>query len=151
MLIQRLTLSLGHANFSLYNASKWTVEGFTEAISKEVKPEWGIKFTLIEPGAFRTDWSGRSMEFAEKRHPAYDHMNTKAHMANRHGNQPGDPVKGAKVFYELAVMEDPPLRCIVGTDAYKLIIQKLESHLESVKKFAELSNSTDVDGYEASN
>lgn len=41
--------------FSIYCASKWAVEGFTEAINQEVKPEWGIKFTCIEPGGFRTD------------------------------------------------------------------------------------------------
>jgi len=131
----------------MYNASKWAVEGFTEAVSKEVKPEWGIKFTLIEPGGFRTDWAGRSMMFAEKKHPAYDHLNARNAVNRRHGNQAGDVVKGVKVFYELAIMKDPPLRCIVGTDAYKLIIQKLESQLESVKKFEKLSNSTDVDGY----
>ena len=44
-------------NFSIYCASKWAVEGFTETLSKEVKPEWGIKFTCIEPGGFRTDWA----------------------------------------------------------------------------------------------
>lgn len=43
----------GAACFSLYAASKWAVEGFTESISKEVKPEWGIKFTCVEPGGFR--------------------------------------------------------------------------------------------------
>lgn len=43
--------------FSIYCASKWAVEGFTEAISQEVKPEWNIKFTCVEPGGFRTDWA----------------------------------------------------------------------------------------------
>lgn len=43
-------MAIGVPNFSIYCASKWAVEGFTEAISKEVKPEWGIKFTCIEPG-----------------------------------------------------------------------------------------------------
>jgi NAD(P)-dependent dehydrogenase (short-subunit alcohol dehydrogenase family) len=73
-LIQQVTSiggQRGVPTFSLYCASKWAVEGFTEAVSKEVKPEWGIKFTLVEPGGFRTDWAGRSMTFA-KRHPAYD-------------------------------------------------------------------------------
>jgi NAD(P)-dependent dehydrogenase (short-subunit alcohol dehydrogenase family) len=43
----------GTACFSLYAASKWAVEGFTESVSKEVKPEWDIKFTCVEPGGFR--------------------------------------------------------------------------------------------------
>ncbi|KAF2193247.1 NAD(P)-binding protein [Zopfia rhizophila CBS 207.26] len=140
---------VGVPTFSIYCASKWAVEGFTEAISKEVKPEWGIKFTCIEPGGFRTDWAGRSMDFGEKKNPAYDHINAREAMRKRHGTQAGDPAKAAKVFYDLAVMEEPPLRCIVGTDAYKSINQKLEAYSENVEKFEKLSNSTDVDGYKA--
>ena len=106
--------------FSIYCASKWAVEGFTEAVSQEVKPEWGIKFTCVEPGGFRTDWAGRSMAFADQRHPAYDHINAKEAMGARHGNQVGDPIKGAKAMYELAVMKDPPLRVVIGSDAYQV-------------------------------
>ncbi|KAF2792763.1 NAD(P)-binding protein [Melanomma pulvis-pyrius CBS 109.77] len=141
----------GVPTFSIYCASKWAVEGFTEAISKEVKPEWGIKFTCIEPGGFRTDWAGRSMAFGDKKNPAYDHIDAQKAMGQRHGTQAGDPAKAAKAFYELAIMEDPPLRCIVGTDAYKAINEKLETYSESIKKFEKLSNSTDVDGYKAPN
>lgn len=140
---------IGVPNFSVYCASKWAVEGFTEALSKEVKPEWGIKFTCIEPGGFRTDWAGRSMDFGEIDHPAYDHMNARKTMGERHGTQAGDPAKAAKVFYDLAVMDDPPMRCIVGTDAYARINDKLDAYQESVKKFEKWSNSTDVDGYKA--
>jgi len=140
---------VGVPTFSIYCASKWAVEGFTEAIQQEVKPEWGIKFTCIEPGGFRTDWAGRSMDFGEKDHPAYDHINAKETMGKRHGNQAGDPAKAAKVFYDLAVMDDPPIRCIVGTDAYTRINKKLESYKESITKFEKWSNSTDVDGYKA--
>ncbi|RMZ71900.1 short-chain dehydrogenase reductase sdr [Pyrenophora seminiperda CCB06] len=140
---------IGVPNFSSYCASKWAVEGFTEALSKEVKPEWGIKFTCVEPGGFRTDWAGRSMDFGEISHPAYAHVDAKKNASARHGNQAGDPPKAAKVFYDLAVMDDPPLRCVVGTDAYSLVTKKLETHSESVKKFEKWSNSTDVDGYQA--
>lgn len=133
--------------FSLYCASKWAVEGFTEAVSNEVKPEWGIKFTCIEPGGFRTDWAGRSMQFAD-RHPAYDHMNAKKSMTERHGTQAGDPAKGAKAMYEFAIMKDPPLRVVVGTDAYKAIMGKISDYKENYTKYEKLSNSTNVDGYE---
>jgi NAD(P)-dependent dehydrogenase (short-subunit alcohol dehydrogenase family) len=140
---------LGVPLFSIYCASKWAVEGFTEAISKEVKPEWGIKFTCIEPGGFRTDWAGRSMDFGDVEQPAYDHMDAKKSMGERNGTQAGDPPKAAKVFYDLAVMDDPPLRCVVGTDAYSGINKKLETYKESVEKFEKWSNSTNVDGYKA--
>lgn len=124
------------------------VEGATEAMSHEVKPEWGIKFTLIEPGGFRTDWAGRSMAFGENKNPAYDHINAEETMGKRHGTQAGDPAKAGKVFYELAVMKDPPLRVVVGSDAYKALGDKLDTYRENWKRFEELSNSTDVDGYQ---
>jgi len=150
-LIQQVTSIGGQRGvpyFSLYCASKWAVEGFTEAVSQEVQPEWGIKFTCIEPGGFRTDWAGRSMTFAD-RHPAYTHKNAKADMEKRHGSQAGDPAKGAKAMYEFAIMKDPPLRVVIGTDAYKAIHTKLDAYRENYTKYEKLSNSTDVDGYKA--
>ena len=60
-----------------------------------------------------------------------------------------DPAKAAKVFYDRAVMEDPPIRCVVGTDAYSMISKKVETYSENIKKFDKWSNSTDVDGYKA--
>ncbi|OCL13041.1 NAD(P)-binding protein [Glonium stellatum] len=140
---------VGVPTLSIYCASKWAVEGFTEAVQQEVKPEWGIKFTCIEPGGFRTDWAGRSMDFAENKNPAYDHINSKETMGKRHGTQAGDPPKAAQAFYELAIMENPPLRCIIGSDAYARINKKLEDYAQNVRRFEKLSNSTDVDGYKA--
>lgn len=203
-LIQQITSIGGQRGvplFSVYCASKWAVEGFTEAVSHEVKPEWGIKFTLIEPGGFRyvriviiisnsiplplplpplptisertpptrrspttqiekntflteppclnrTDWAGRSMAFAE-RHPAYDHMNAQKAMGKRHGNQAGDPVKGAKAMYKLASMKEPPLRVVIGSDAYAGVMNKIEQYEQNYRRFERLSNETDVDGYQA--
>jgi NAD(P)-dependent dehydrogenase (short-subunit alcohol dehydrogenase family) len=138
-------------SFSIYCASKWAVEGFTEALSKELKPEWGIKLTCIEPGGFRTDWSGRSMEFGEVKNDAYDHIDPRKNAQNRHHTQAGDPPKAAKVFYDLAVMDDPPLRCAVGTDAFKAMKAKVDATKENVEKFKDWTNSTDVDGYKAPN
>lgn len=53
--------------------------------------------------------------------------------------------------YELAIMKDPPLRVVVGTDAYKAIFDKLKTYNENYKKYEKISNSTDVDGYQAPN
>ena len=138
----------GVPTFSLYCASKWAVEGFTEALSHELKPDWNIKLTLIEPGGFRTDWAGRSMQFAE-RHPAYDHIDAKETMTTRNGTQAGDPKKGAKAMYEFAVMDDPPLRSVIGTDAYKAILNKIDTYEQNYKKYEKIANSTDVDEYRA--
>jgi hypothetical protein len=87
------------------------------------------------------------MEFGSKKNPAYDHIDSKTQMGKRHGAQAGDPVKAGKVFYELAVMSDPPLRIVVGTDAYAALGVKLDTYRENWKRFEKLSNSTDVDGY----
>jgi len=147
-LIQQITSiggQRGMPTFSIYNSSKWAVEGFTEAVSQEVKPEWGIKFTCIEPGGFRTDWAGRSMQFA-KRHPAYDHISAEETMKKRHGTQKGDPTKGAKAMYEFAVMKDPPLRICIGSDAYAGVMDKLKTYGENYRKYEKIANgSTDVD------
>ena len=133
--------------FSIYCASKWATEGFTEALTHEVKPEWDIRFTCVEPGGFRTDWAGRSMAFPETRHPAYEHIDARKAMGARHGAQAGDPIKGAQAMYELAIMKDPPLRVVIGSDAYKAIMTKIKTYSENYKKYEQLSNSTDVDGY----
>ncbi len=89
------------------------------------------------------------MEFATHRHPAYDHIDTKKNMSQLHGTEAGDPVKGAKAMYELAVMEHPPLRVVIGSEAYKMIMGKLENYKENYTRFETLSNSTEIDGYEA--
>ncbi|KAJ8609747.1 hypothetical protein MRB53_038984 [Persea americana] len=107
----------GVPTFSIYCASKWAVEGFTEALSQEIKPEWNIHLTCIEPGGFRTDWAGRSMDFGAKK-TAYDHIDAKKTMGDRNGTQAGDPKKGARAMYEIAKMDDPPLRTVIGSDAY---------------------------------
>lgn len=90
------------------------------------------------------------MAFPEKKHPAYDHIDAQKAMSERHGTQAGDPIKGAKAMYELAIMRDPPLRVVIGTDAYKAIMGKIESYGENYKKYEKISNSTDVEGYKAS-
>jgi hypothetical protein len=89
------------------------------------------------------------MAFGENKNKAYDHLDAEKSMKARNGTQAGDPPKAAQAFYDLAVMKDPPLRCVVGTDAYARINEKLETYKESVKKFEKLSTSTDVDGYNA--
>ena len=136
--------------YSIYCASKWAIEGFTEAISQEVKPAWNIHFTLIEPGGFRTDIAGRSMEYAAHRLPAYEHIDAKENNRLLHGNEDGDPIKGAKAMYELAIMENPPLRVVLGRAAYGMVMEKLERDREGYKRFETLSHSTEVYGYRLS-
>ncbi|TKA82689.1 hypothetical protein B0A55_01492 [Friedmanniomyces simplex] len=138
----------GVPNFSIYCGSKWGVEGFTEALSHELKPEWNIKLTCVEPGGFRTDWAGRSMMFGESKNPAYDHMNAEKTMGERNGTQAGDPAKGARAMWEIAQMSDPPLRTVIGSDAYTAIMGKIKTYGENYPKYKDLAESTDVEGYQ---
>lgn len=74
-LIQQITSGggqNGQPTFSVYCASKFAVEGFTEAVAAELKPEWNIKLSCIEPGGFRTDWAGRSIALGEVKAAAYE-------------------------------------------------------------------------------
>lgn len=84
------------------------------------------------------------MDFTEPS-PHYDHFDAKGFMTTRNGNQEGDPLKAATAIYDLALMPEPPLRIVIGTDAYGKIIAKLDADKELVLKYKEISNSTDVD------
>lgn len=88
------------------------------------------------------------MAFPEKRHPAYDHMDAKDTMNKRNGTQAGDPPKGAKAMYEFAIMKDPPLRAVIGSDANTAIHAKIKQYGENYAKYEKIANSTDVDGYQ---
>ena len=67
-------------------------------------------------------------------------------MGKRHGTQVGDPAKGARGMWEIAKMEDPPLRIVLGSDAYEMMMKKIKEYGELYPKYEKLSKSTDVDG-----
>lgn len=88
------------------------------------------------------------MLFADSKNPAYDHIDAKKQMGERNGTQAGDPAKGAVAMWEVAKMDDPPLRLVIGSDAYKAIMTKIQTYSELYPKYEKLSNSTDVEGYQ---
>ena len=68
------------------------------------------------------------MIFGEKLSPdPYDHLNARKTMGDRHGHQVGDPKKGAEAMYKLAIMEDPPIRVVLGSDAYNAMLLKVKT------------------------
>lgn len=87
------------------------------------------------------------MAFPEKRHPAYDHIDAEEAMKKRNGTQAGDPKKGARAMYELAVMQDPPLRAVIGSDAHQLMQSKIKSYSDLYGRddLGKIAKSTDVD------
>jgi NAD(P)-dependent dehydrogenase (short-subunit alcohol dehydrogenase family) len=126
-----------------YAAAKWGVEGFSETLAKEVGP-LGVKITIIEPGGFRTDFAGASTELREGR-PEYDATVGKTARFQRdfNGKQPGDPARAATALLRLASAEEPPLRIVLGSDAYNSAEKNDLAMIELGKKWKDLSYSTD--------
>ncbi|KAI9680445.1 MAG: hypothetical protein M1822_007203 [Bathelium mastoideum] len=147
-IIQQVTSMSGQRGvplMSMYCASKWAVEGFTEAISQEMDPAWNIKFTCIEPGGFRTNFFN-SITIQDEAHPAYSHLNPHELVKTMKGAQRGDPLKAGRAMYQLAMMKEPPLRIVLGSDALGRMITKLEQYRANLTKYEHISKSTDVDG-----
>ncbi len=112
---------------SLYCATKWAVEGFSEALALELAP-FGITVTIIEPGPFRTDFlTPGSIRFGAKAIPDYEERRTaqRATFEQRNGKQPGDPVKLAEAMVQLANDTAPPMRFAAGAMAVTLWDAKL--------------------------
>ena len=105
----------------LYNASKFALEGFTEALHHEVKP-FGVRVTLIEPGAFRTGFAGSAAMKAEGRIADYAPLDAgmDAYYASQDGRQMGDPAKGVQVIVDMVESDTAPVRLMLGEDAYQL-------------------------------
>jgi len=130
---------------SLYSASKFALEGFSESLSKEVAP-FGIFVTIIEPGFFRTDFlSAESVKFGKK--PIEDYAKLSERLrgfyAQRNGQQAGDPAKLAAVFVRLASDPAPPIRFVAGSDAVGILETKLCTLQKELGAWRELSMSTD--------
>lgn len=136
------------AGFGIYNASKYAVEGFSEALYQEVK-DLGIKVTLIEPGAFRTNFLASSLAVAQRSIADYDATagNFKNRLRANNGLQAGDPERAAEAIIRITEMQPPPLRLLLGQDAYLRIYQKLTEMTAEFEQHRALTLST---GYEPS-
>jgi NAD(P)-dependent dehydrogenase (short-subunit alcohol dehydrogenase family) len=126
-----------------YAAAKWGVEGFSEVLAKEVGP-LGVQVTIIEPGGFRTDFAGSSTAIHGGR-PEYDATVGKTARFQRdfNGKQPGDPVRAAAAILHVASLAEPPLRLILGSDAFRAIESNDLAKLEFDQRWRDLSSSTD--------
>jgi NAD(P)-dependent dehydrogenase (short-subunit alcohol dehydrogenase family) len=110
-----------------YNATKFAVEGLSEALWQEVEP-LGIKVMLVEPSGFRTDWAGRSAEESKQQIDAYAATAGRTRKAIRaaSGKQPGDPERAANAIISAIESDKPPHRLLLGADAYNAASAKLE-------------------------
>lgn len=138
---------LGAPGLSGYQAAKFAVEGFSEVLFHELKP-LGIKITVVEPGGFRTDWAGASMQWAANPLDDYKAVREfRERVMKRGGYEPGDPDRAAKVIVDLAHAEgEAPLRLPLGTDAYTYLKLAYESNLAELERTKALTTSTDFPG-----
>ncbi|MCW2840096.1 MAG: short-chain dehydrogenase/reductase [Aeromicrobium sp.] len=98
----------------MYHASKWGLEGFSQALAQEVA-DFGIHVTLVEPGAFSTDWSGDSASHSQE-NPAYADLRRKTmEQRSSRNSTPGDPHASAAAILEIVDADEPPLRVFFGT------------------------------------
>jgi len=127
------------AGIGAYHASKWAVEGLTQALAAEVK-DWGIKVTLIEPAGFATDWGGSSAVHSDPL-PAYDDARAAREKSRsaRATSKPGDPHASAAAVLELVDAEEPPLRCLFGADAFGIVRTDYERRLATWEKWDHLA------------
>ena len=109
-----------------YNATKYAVDGLSEALAKETA-HLGIKVTVIAPSGFRTDWAGRSANNSKIEIEDYAPSagKNKNDIRGYSGNQPGDPVRAAQAIIKAVNSENPPLRLLLGAAALKGARNKL--------------------------
>jgi NAD(P)-dependent dehydrogenase (short-subunit alcohol dehydrogenase family) len=122
----------------IYHASKWALEGFSQALAQEVA-DFGIHVTLVEPGGFSTDWSGDSSKRSAEV-SAYDDMRAKtnAWRATRNAT-PGDPAASAAAILKVVDAEVPPLRVFFGSGPLDIAKADYASRLETWEKWNDVS------------
>jgi NAD(P)-dependent dehydrogenase (short-subunit alcohol dehydrogenase family) len=128
-----------------YSAAKFGVEGFSEVLAVEMAP-FGVRVTIVEPGGFRTDFAGSSTRISGD-NPAYAETvgKTATMQRNYNGKQPGDPERAARAIIAVASVDNPPLRLVLGRDAYARAERTDETRLAELRAWRDLSASTDFD------
>ncbi|MEM9510541.1 MAG: SDR family NAD(P)-dependent oxidoreductase [Cyanobacteria bacterium P01_E01_bin.35] len=115
-----------YAGTGIYSSSKFAIEGMSEALSQELAP-LGVKVTIVEPGAFRTGFSGSALSVPENQISDYSETSGKfVKMAQSiDKEEPGDPHKAALAMIKVVESDNPPLRLVLGEDALEGILKNL--------------------------
>jgi NAD(P)-dependent dehydrogenase (short-subunit alcohol dehydrogenase family) len=135
----------GVLGFGYYTAAKHAVEGMTDVLRQEVAP-LGVKVLAVQPGAFRTraytGFAGEPVrESVEDYRPMLESVRTA--MIEQDGNQPGDPLQGARAVVATIGQADPPHRLVLGSGGYDAVIGELESMISEIRAHEKVSRSVD--------
>ncbi len=135
---------VGFPGVGYYNATKFAVEGLSEALSKEVAP-LGIRVLVVEPGPFRTDWAGRSLQKSARQIPEYAETAGafRERIVGRNGMQAGDPVRAGEAIIKALESDNPPLHLVLGLIALETARTKLEKMRGELDAWEETSLSAD--------
>jgi len=136
-----------YQGFGPYCASKFALEGRTEALREEVMP-LGIKVTIVEPGAFRTEFAGTKNMRPDQRIEAYRAViaPVEAFLYGSDGKQPGDHRKAANAMIAAVESPEPPLRLLLGADAIRLWEKKEASLMAELDRWREIGKQTAFEG-----
>jgi NAD(P)-dependent dehydrogenase (short-subunit alcohol dehydrogenase family) len=133
-----------YPNLGLYCASKWALEGWSDALAQEVA-SFGIRVTIVELGEFRTEWSAGSLARAEPLAAYDDILATRRHgLSGAYAHlQPGDPRRAGEALLKLLQAEEPPRRVLLGGGAADLIPQVYRDRLAAWERWDGLARSVD--------
>lgn len=135
---------VGFPALGFYNATKFAVTGYSEALAKETA-HLGIKVTTVAPSGFRTDWAGRSAKDSTTVIEDYattagaNHNNVRGYS----GKQKGDPVRAAKAMVKVVESEHPPLMLLLGSAALRNAKRKLDALQHDFMNWQEVTNGAD--------
>ena len=135
---------VGFPGVGFYNATKFAVEGLSEALAGEIRP-LGLGVTIVEPGPFRTDWAGRSLRGPKHEIDAYAETAgaRRRGIAGYSGKQAGDPVRAAAAIVRAVESEHPPLHLVLGKQALDIVRRKLAALSAEIDDWEDTSRSAD--------
>src|SRR6478735_2981435 len=144
--ISSIGARISPAGSGYYSATKAALEGLSGSLHKELQP-LGISVTAIEPGAFRTDFAGRSLTQSAAAIPDYAETAGKRRKEHDtvHGTQPGDPVKAAEAIIAVVESPNPPSLLVLGQDAYGAFSAVADAQRAELDRWRDLSLSTGID------
>jgi NAD(P)-dependent dehydrogenase (short-subunit alcohol dehydrogenase family) len=144
--ISSIGARISPAGSGYYSATKAALEGLSGSLQKELQP-LGISVTAVEPGAFRTDFAGRSLTQSAAAIPDYAETAGKRRKENDtvHGTQPGDPGKAAEAIIAVVESPNPPSLLVLGQDAYGAFAAVADAQRAELDQWRELSLSTGID------